>query len=275
MTRVSLAPPSLRGKGSGGLGSFCSCSASSSASSRSMPTRRPGSRGAPGLYTDEGFYTLDARHEALFGTCRAGRLSRPAAVAASERVAAGRVLAVRGRAGAGAAAVRRVRPADGGVFWLGLRRAFGARTSPISGRCSLGLRRRSRCTTGWLCRRRRRSSGWFWPSRSGSTGVRWPARFTPWPGCQSPSRWCSRAGAAGGSGVLAGNSPAAQSWGSGRTPARPGTGCWLLRSGVRGLSSASPCTRCSGTCRTMPNLARMATYYRVHQMQPHSWTAWG
>ena len=91
-----------------------------------------------GLYTDEGFYTLDARHEALFGTMAPGnfhdRLLSPLLSIMQQGVFSvfgpgllpARLLCV----GFGLLTVL--------VFWLGLRRAYDSRTADL-GALFLGL----------------------------------------------------------------------------------------------------------------------------------------
>ena len=91
-----------------------------------------------GLYTDEGFYTLDARHEALFGTWAPGdfhdRLLSPLLSLLQQVVFA--------LGGVGLAPARLLSVGFGlltvCVFWLGLRRAWGARAADF-GALFLGL----------------------------------------------------------------------------------------------------------------------------------------
>ena len=91
-----------------------------------------------GLYTDEGFYTLDARHEALFGTLAPGdfhdRLLSPFLSLLQRGVyslfGAGLVQARLMSVGFGLLTV--------GVFWLGLRRTWGVRAADM-GALFLGL----------------------------------------------------------------------------------------------------------------------------------------
>ena len=91
-----------------------------------------------GLYTDEGYYTLDARHEALFGTLAPGdfhdRLLSPLLSVMQQGVFA--------VFGVGLLQARLLSVAFGlltiCVFWLALRRAYDARTADF-GAVFLGL----------------------------------------------------------------------------------------------------------------------------------------
>ncbi len=91
-----------------------------------------------GLYTDEGFYTLDARHEALFGTWAPGnfhdRLLSPLLSVLQQGVFAA--------FGVGIVQARLLSIVFGlltvAVLWLGLRRAFGVNTADY-GALFLGL----------------------------------------------------------------------------------------------------------------------------------------
>jgi len=84
-----------------------------------------------GLYTDEGFYTLDARHEALFGSPAPGnfhdRLLSPLLSLLQQ--------AVFSAFGVGIIQARLLSVVFGlltvGAFWLGLRRAYGIKTADI------------------------------------------------------------------------------------------------------------------------------------------------
>ena len=91
-----------------------------------------------GLYTDEGFYTLDARHEVLFGTLAPGtfhdRLLSPFLSMLQQGVFA--------VFGAGILQARLISVVFGMlsviVFWVGLRRAYGVKVAD-AGACFLGL----------------------------------------------------------------------------------------------------------------------------------------
>ncbi len=91
-----------------------------------------------GIYTDEGYYTLDARHEALFGTWAPGnfhdRLLSPLLSVTQQGVF--------DFFGAGLLQARLLSVVFGlltlGIFWLALRRAYDTRTADI-GALFLGL----------------------------------------------------------------------------------------------------------------------------------------
>ena len=91
-----------------------------------------------GLYTDEGFYTLDARHEALFGTLAPGdfhdRLLSPLLSLLQQGIFS--------LFGVGLMQARFLSVGFGlltvAVFWLGLRRAWGTRAADL-GALFLGL----------------------------------------------------------------------------------------------------------------------------------------
>ena len=231
-----------------------------------------------GLYTDEGFYTLDARHEALFGAAAPGsfhdRLLSPLLSILQQGVFS--------VFGAGIVQARALSVFFGLltvlVFWLGLRRAYGERTADF-GALLLGLAPpfalynrlalQETPTVFWLtlaflC--------WTYGARS--------KMFYALAGVSLAAALVFKGLAVVGVGVLL-------------APPAPNTGGAGLREGARnrvprGLSFlAPPVLGAGGAILGLAlytvvwyaphhaDLSRMATYYRVHQMQPHSWHSLG
>lgn len=244
-----------------------------------------------GIYTDEGFYTLDARHQALFGTLAPGdfhdRLLSPLLSLLQQGAFA--------LCGAGLMQARLLSVLFGlltvGVFWLGLRRAWGARAADF-GALFLGLAPpfalynrlalQETPTVFWLVLA---FTLWAYGARrpalyavaglcvavgivfKGLALLAVPALLiagepTP-PQAASPPE-------TGGEGVLekmASLTPSSSRFG--RTPSEAGR--WVLSGLFLGLALYA-------AIWYLPHhagLARMATFYRVHQMQPHSWSGLG
>ena len=228
-----------------------------------------------GLYTDEGFYTLDARHEALFGTSAPGdfhdRLLSPLLSLLQQVVftlfGAGLMQARLISVGFGLLAV--------GALWLGLRRAWGTKVADM-GALFLGLAPpfalynrlalQETPTVFWLV-----------------------LAFTLWVyGARRPALY-----------ALAGLSVAVVMMFKGlallavpalMAPPAPNNGGVGGENRLRpspGSSPAPPLLGAGGAILSLSlylalwywphhaELARMATYYRVHQMQPHSWQSLG
>lgn len=221
-----------------------------------------------GLYTDEGFYTLDARHETLFGTAAPGnfhdRLLSPLLSVLQQGVFSlfgvglvqGRLLSV----GFGLLTV--------GVLWLGMRRAFGERPADI-GALFLGLAPpfvlynrlalQETPTVFWLVLA---FTLWVY-------GIRWPALYV--------LAGLSVASAVMFKGLALLAVPAllatpAPSTGGAGVATRPGAGTFLAPP-VLGVGGTVLGLALYASAWYLPHhaeLSRMATYYRVHQMQPHS-----
>ncbi|MBV9852661.1 MAG: glycosyltransferase family 39 protein [Armatimonadetes bacterium] len=233
-----------------------------------------------GLYTDEGFYTLDARHEALFGTWAPGnfhdRLLSPLLSVLQQGVF--------GVLGAGMVPARLLSVVFGlltvWVFWLGLRRTQG-RVVADWGALFLGLalpfalynRLALQETptvfwlvlsfTLWACGRisekvRKRTLLLTLAGAAFGIAVTFkalallalPAFVWAWWGA-APTR------------LAGGSSPASQ---------ERAVGGWRECAGVGGVLVLY------ALLWYLPHhaeLARMGTYYRTHQYQPHSWlTVW-
>lgn len=197
-----------------------------------------------GLYTDEGYYTLDARHEALFGSLAPGsfhdRLLSP-------------VLSVMQQGvfevfGAGLHQARLLSVCFGlltiAVFWLSLRRAYDDRTADF-GALLLGLAPpfalynrlalQETPTVFWLV-----------------------LGFMLW---AYGIKWLSGAAVAAAivfKGLAVIVLPAVFARRSGLAPQNWGGGAFLLLYAALWYAPHHA------------ELARMATFYRVHQMQPHS-----
>ena len=257
-----------------------------------------------GIYTDEGFYTLDARHLALFGTLAPGdfhdRLLSPLLSLLQQGVF---VLF-----GAGLMQARLLSVLFGlltvGVFWLGLRRAWGARAADF-GALFLGLAPpfalynrlalQETPTVFWLVLA---FTLWAYGARrpalyavaglcvavgivfKGLALLAVPAVLTGEPtppqaaSPPAPAHRASAAGTTGGVGVsgkmvekMAGLTSSSSRFG--RTPSEAGR--WVLSGLLLGLALYA-------ALWYLPHhaeLARMTTFYRVHQMQPHSWSGLG
>ena len=213
-----------------------------------------------GIYTDEGYYTLDARHEALFGTLAPGnfhdRLLSPLLSVLQQGVFA--------TFGTGLMQARLLSVTFSlltlWVFWLALRRAYDARIADF-GALFLGLAPpfalynrlalQETPTVFWLV-----LAFWLWTqgNRIGSF----------WSGA-SLALACVFKGLAG----IA--LPVALI-----TPPAPNNGGAIQK---RAYHLAPPLLGAGGTLLLYfllwygphhAELSRMATFYRLHQMQPHS-----
>ena len=222
-----------------------------------------------------------------FRHSRTRRLPRPPAVAAPEPVAAGRLRALRAGADPSAPLSVLFGLLTVAVFWLGLRRAWGARAADY-GALFLGLAppfalvqpaRVAGDADGLLAGPGLHALG-LWRAAARSLRAGWPVRRR--------GRVCSRgwpdsgAGAAGG-----GTHPAASGFpsrnGWGRSFGEDGAsdllvlpfredpqrlaGRWVLSGLLLGLALYAALWYLPHHAET----SRMATFYRVHQMQPHSW----
>ena len=212
-----------------------------------------------GLYTDEGYYTLDARHEALFGTLAPGnfhdRLLSPLLSLLQQGVF--EVF------GTGLRQARLLNVCFGMltvcVFWLALRRAYDSRTADF-GALFLGLAPpfalynrlalQETPTVFWLV-----LAFALW-----AYGIRWAA-----------------GAAAGIAVVFKGLAVLALPALLVRVPPTPNNGG--ARKEPVFFTLAPPLLGAGGTLLLYvllwywphhTELARMAAYYRVHQMQPHS-----
>ena len=218
-----------------------------------------------GLYTDEGYYTLDARHEVLFGTSAPGsfhdRLLSPLLSVMQQGVFA--------LFGTGLLQARLLCVCFGlltvGVFWLGLRRAYDGRTADF-GALFLGLAPpfalynrlalQETPTVFWLV-----LAFALW-----SYGIKWLSgaavavaivfKGLAVIGVLALIVWVPPAPNNGG--VREEGAASSAPTGSFLAPPLLGAGGTLL---LYFLLWYEP---------HHAELARMATYYRVHQMQPHS-----
>ena len=228
-----------------------------------------------GLYTDEGFYTLDARHEALFGTLAPGdfhdRLLSPLLSLLQQGVFT--------LLGAGLLQARLLSVVFGlltvAVFWLGLRRAWGTRAADI-GALFLGLvppfalyNRLALQETPMV----------FWLVLA----------FTLWVyGARRPALYALAGLSVAVAMVFKGLALlAAPALAVPPAPNAGGAGFGRDAPGVMRLSLAPPPLGAGGAILGLSlyaalwygphhaELARMATYYRLHQMQPQSWHSLG
>ena len=232
-----------------------------------------------GLYTDEGYYTLDARHEVLFGTPAPGnfhdRLLSPLLSIMQQGVF--------DIFGAGLHEARLLSVCFGlltvWVFWLALRRAYDSRTADV-GALFLGLAPpfalynrlalQEMPTVFWLV------LGFaLW-----AYGAKWAAGAMV--GIAIVFKGLAIVALPA---LLVGGSPASKTGEArrGQEGAASPSG-QSARSGVNsaplGLSSLTPPLLGAGGTLLLyfalwyaphhAELARMATFYRVHQMQPHS-----
>ena len=229
-----------------------------------------------GLYTDEGFYTLDARHLALFGTLAPGnfhdRLLSPLLSVLQQGVFA--------VFGAVTIPARLIGVAFGlgtvGVFWLGLRRAYGSAVAD-SGALFLGLAPvfalynrtalQETPTVFWLT-----LAFTLWAYSISEDGKR-RAVLLGLSGLSAAVAVVFKGLAV--MAVAALVSPAPNNGGAKKrsaggsysgSPIIGGGGGLLLGLGLYGLLWYAP---------HHAELSRMGTYYRVHQIQPHSWHSLG
>jgi 4-amino-4-deoxy-L-arabinose transferase-like glycosyltransferase len=210
-----------------------------------------------GLYTDEGFYTLDARHEALFGTAAPGnfhdRLLSPLWSVLQQGVF--------DVFGAGLLQARLLCVCFGLltvlVFWLGLRRAYDTRTADF-GALFLGL------APPFVFYNRlalQETPTVFWLTLA----------FALWAYGSYASKFVSgMAFALGGifKGLALITLPVLLV-----APPAPNNGGAGLGTRLRTAMGAGGILALYFALWYGPHhveLARMATYYRVHQMQPHS-----
>ena len=224
-----------------------------------------------GLYTDEGYYTLDARHEALFGTLAPGnfhdRLLSPLLSLMQQGVFE--------IFGAGLRQARLLSVGFGfltiGVFWLALRRAFDSRTADC-GALFLGLAPplalynrlalQETPTVFWLT-----LAFALWAYGAKSEGMKWAAGVALAIGMVFKGLAIVALPAVG-----IGSPPAPNNGGarkerkkeraaavrSALTPPLLGAGGTLL---LYGLLWYAP---------HYAELARMSAFYRTHQIEPHS-----
>ena len=230
-----------------------------------------------GLYTDEGFYTLDARHEALFGTAAPGdfhdRLLSPLLSVLHQGVFS--------LFGIGVVQARLLSVFFGlmtvGVFWLGLRRAWGEKTADF-GALFLGLAPpfalynrlalQETPTVFWLVLA---FTLWVY-------GARRPALYAL-VGLSVAVAMVFKGLALVAAGALLAP-PAPNNGGARKEGRKP---AWAFP----GSSPAPPLLGAGGAILGLAlyaavwygphhaELSRMATFYRVHQMQPHSWHSAG
>ena len=236
-----------------------------------------------GLYTDEGFYTLDARHQALFGTLAPGdfhdRLLSPLLSLLQQGVFS--------LFGVGLMQARFLSVMFGlltvGVFWLGLRRAWGTRAADF-GALFLGLAPpfalynrlalQETPTVFWLVLA---FTLWVYGARRpalyalAGLSVAFAVMFKGLALLASPALLTPPAPNAGGAGQ----------------DAPVGVPLAAPSSRASSLNLAPPALGAGGAILGIalylvlwywPNhaeLARMAAYYRVHQVQPHSWHSLG
>ena len=222
-----------------------------------------------GLYTDEGFYTLDARHETLFGTWAPGdfhdRLLSPLLSLLQQGVF--------DLFGVGIVQARLLSVFFGmstiGVFWLGLRRAFGIEAADL-GAFFLGV------APPFVLYNRtalQETPTTFWLTLA----------FTLWVYAGSDKQWQAALYALAGCTVgiaiifksLAGLAVPALLAGAVSPPA-PNNGGARKESPLRlphywGLGGVLVLYAALWYVPHHAELSRMATYYRVHQIQPHSW----
>ncbi len=235
-----------------------------------------------GLYTDEGFYTLDARHAALFGTWAPGdfhdRLLSPLLSALQQ--------AVFSLFGVGLVQARLLAVLFGlltvGVFWLGLRRAWGEKAADL-GALFLGLAPpfalynrlalQETPTVFWLVLAftlwvygARRPALYAVAGLSVAVAVVFKGlALVAVPGLMAPP--APNNGGAGREGVGK-KRPVGARFIAPSFPAPPalGAGGVILGLALYAALWYAP---------HQAELSRMATYYRVHQMQPHSWHSLG
>ena len=241
-----------------------------------------------GLYTDEGFYTLDARHEALFGSSAPGsfhdRLLSPLLSVLQQGVF---VLF-----GAGIVQARAPSVVFGlltvFVFWLGLRRAYGERTADI-GALLLGLAPPFALYNRLALQE---TPAVFWLALAfmcWAYGARRPA-FYALAGLSVSVALVFKGLAIMAAGALL--APPAPNNGGAGEEKKEEEGAdrekGAASSAPTGISSLAPPLLGAGGAVVglalyaafwyaphHADLSRMATYYRVHQMQPHSWHSLG
>ncbi len=224
-----------------------------------------------GLYTDEGYYTLDARHEALFGTPAPGnfhdRLLSPLLSMMQQGVFA--------VFGVGLLQARLLSVAFGlltiWVFWLALRRAYDLRTADF-GALFLGLAPpfalynrlalQETPTVFWLV-----LAFWLWTQ---------PGRLGQFLSGVSLALACVFKGLAIIALPVLLLGPPARILGSHTENSKKsiGSSCllWLPRIGAGGLLLLYFALWYSPH---HAELSRMAAFYRLHQMQPHSLVSLG
>jgi 4-amino-4-deoxy-L-arabinose transferase-like glycosyltransferase len=242
-----------------------------------------------GLYTDEGFYTLDARHEALFGTLAPGdfhdRLLSPLLSLLQQGVFS--------LFGIGLVQARLLSALFGiltvGVFWLGLRRAWGANAADF-GALFLGLAPpfalynrtalQETPTVFWLVLA---FALWGW-------GARRPALYALAGLSVAVAMVFKGLALVAGGALVAGPGSKEPGYSGVEVPPalRQAYGiessvAERLSLGVARLFRAGSLLGLGGLLLGLAlyaaawygphhaELSRMATYYRVHQMQPHSW----
>ena len=234
-----------------------------------------------GIWTDEGFYTLDARHEALFGTPAPGnfhdRLLSPLLSVIQQGVFT--------LFGAGLLQARSISVVFGlltvAVFWLALRRAYDARTADLGALfLSLAppfalynrLALQETPTVFWL------TLGFlFWTQGRGllsGAALGLACAFKGLAVIGAGILICPPAlqsapflrGPILGSHTEKSNREGTDHGGQARGPAPTGS-VWLPRIGAGGTLLLY-LALWYGPHHA--ELARMATFYRVHQMQPHS-----
>ena len=225
-----------------------------------------------GLYTDEGFYTLDARHEALFGTAAPGnfhdRLLSPLLSVLQQGVFS--------LFGAGPVQARLLPVLFSlltlGALWLGLRRAFGPRAADL-GALFLGL------APPYVLYNRlalQETPAAFWLTLGFALwvyGARRPALYVLAGLSIAAASVFKGLALLGGAGLL-GGPPAPNNGGvRGGKPSVPNLAPPLLGAGGAILGLLLYAALWYGPHHA--ELARMAAYYRVHQMQPHSWLSVG
>ena len=235
-----------------------------------------------GLYTDEGFYTLDARHEALFGAPAPGdfhdRLLSPLLSVLQHGMFS--------LFGIGLMQARLLSVVFGlltvGVFWLGLRRAWGANAADF-GVLFLGL-----APPFALYNRTalQETPTVFWLTLAFALwvyGARRPALYALAGASVAVAAMFKGLALVVAGAILA--PPAPNTGGAGREGVGE-VGAMKRASTVR-FSLAPPVLGAWGAILGLAlyaavwylphhaELSRMATYYRVHQMQPHSWHSLG
>ena len=226
-----------------------------------------------GLYTDEGFYTLDARHAALFGTPAPGdfhdRLLSPLLSLLQQGVFS--------LFGAGLMQARLLSVVFGlltvGLFWLGLRRAWGEKAADF-GALFLGLAPpfvlynrlalQETPTAFWLVLA---FALWVY-------GARRPALYALAGMSAAVAMVFKGLALVAAPALLA--PPAPSNGGARREGAmnRAPTGRLFPIPPVLGAGGAVLGLALYAFLWYGPHhaeVSRMATYYRVHQMQPHSW----
>ncbi len=242
-----------------------------------------------GLYTDEGFYTLDARHQALFGAWAPGdfhdRLLSPLLSVLQQGVFS--------LLGVGLMSARLLSVVFGlltvGVFWLGLRRAWGEKAADF-GALFLGLAPpfalynrlalQETPTVFWLV-----LAFALW-----AYGARRPALYAL-AGLSVAVAMVFKGLALVAAGALVGAVPGPEGPGYYRMEVAPrlripqprrgfhSTVARLFRAGSLlgpgGLLLGLALYAAAWYGPHHADLSRMGTYYRVHQMQPHSWHSLG